>query len=173
MTEDRYKKIMGVLSSRRIYGTVICWADRIITAAVFLTYVAGLIYALFYYRAYLFPMIAVPGVSFVLVSIFRSFYDAIRPYEAYATAPILKKDTSGKSFPSRHIFSIFVIGTTYAVIAHHAGSEIGVTISVILFVLGAIQAALRVMGGVHFIRDVAAGAIVGVLCGLITASWIG
>ena len=54
----------------------------------------------------------VPAVSFLLVSAFRKHYNAKRPYELYGFVPLIKKETKGKSFPSRHVFSIFVIGSS-------------------------------------------------------------
>ena len=52
----------------------------------------------------------VPGISFGAVSLFRWAFRAPRPYEVFETTPVIKKNTKGKSFPSRHVFSIFVIG---------------------------------------------------------------
>ena len=45
--------------------------------------------------------------------------------------------------------------------------QIDVMIGAIMLVLGAILAAIRVIGGVHFIRDVAAGAVLGILGGIV------
>ena len=55
------------------------------------------------------------GVPFILVSVFRRVLNAPRPYELLPfynnEAPKKKK---GRSMPSRHVFSAFVIGTTLA-----------------------------------------------------------
>lgn len=53
--------------------------------------------------------ILVPAVLFIGLSVFRRLYNAPRPYEALAIDPLIHKDTQGKSFPSRHIFSVFMI----------------------------------------------------------------
>ncbi len=157
MTEARYKNLMEFLSSRRIYVTAINLSDRIITAIVALSYFFGIIYAFATKSDRLIPMIVVPAISFVFVSLFRSFYDALRPYEVYSTLPVLKKDKAGKSLPSRHIFSIFVIAMALMGVLRPLG--------IFVIVLGFIQAFIRVIGGVHFIRDVIVGALVGLLCG--------
>ena len=167
MTEERYKNLMAALSSRRIYVAAINNTDRAITVIIALGYVLAVVYTFFMTPAQLIPLVAVPGISFVLLSLFRRYYDAARPYEVYAIPPVLKKDTLGKSFPSRHIFSIFVIGTTFLRLAQNASHTPGIVIAAVILFMGIIQAILRVVGGVHFIRDVIAGALIGVAAGLI------
>lgn len=94
------------------------------------------------------------GISFVGLSIFRRILNCPRPYEVYGMPPLLHKETRGNSFPSRHIFSICVIGTSMLYILRPLG--------MFLLTLGAILATVRVVSGVHFIRDVAAGAAIGI-----------
>ena len=106
------------------------------------------------------PAVLVPGISFVLLSIFRSKINAPRPYEMPgAEPPIIKKDAPGKSFPSRHIFSIFVIAVTVFWVWPAGGILVGIA--------GAVLAWCRVAGGVHFPRDVIAGALIGIGCGVL------
>ena len=106
------------------------------------------------------PAVMVPGISFVLVSIVRSKINAPRPYEMPgAKPPLIKKDAPGNSFPSRHIFSIFVIAVTFFWVWHIPGILIGIA--------GAVLSWVRVAGGVHFPRDVIAGALIGIGCGVL------
>ncbi|WP_294464750.1 phosphatase PAP2 family protein [uncultured Anaerofustis sp.] len=98
-------------------------------------------------------------IPFILLSVFRKVFDAKRPYEIFDIKPILNKDTKGKSFPSRHVFSAFVIGTS--------GLFISVTYGVIIIILGILLSVIRVMGVVHFIKDVTVGALLGIVCALI------
>lgn len=99
-----------------------------------------------------FRSLLVPAVSFAALN-FR------RPYEVLDIDPIIHKDTKGKSMPSRHVFSIFVIAMTFLWIVPWLG--------VVLLALGAALACVRVIGGVHFPRDVLVGAAVGILAGVI------
>lgn len=94
------------------------------------------------------------GVSFVVLSVFRHLLNWPRPYEVYGMPPLIDKDTRGNSFPSRHVFSICVIGTSMLYILPPLG--------VMLLLFAVILAAARVLSGVHFVRDVAAGAAIGV-----------
>lgn len=108
--------------------------------------------------------ILVPGLSFIAVSLFRKKKSAPRPYEVYGFSPAIKKDTVGKSFPSRHVFSIFIIATVYL--------SANVTIAILLYIIGLILAIIRVVGGVHFIKDVVAGALVGIFCGILAVCMV-
>lgn len=104
----------------------------------------------------------VPAVSFAAVSVFRHLYNAPRPYELLDIRPLIHKDKRGRSFPSRHVFSVFVIAMTFLWLCPPAG--------VCFLAVGVLLAACRVIGGVHFPRDVIAGAALGVLAGL--AYWL-
>lgn len=99
------------------------------------------------------------GVSFVVLSVFRRILNWPRPYEVYELPPLIDKDTRGNSFPSRHIFSICVIATSMLYILPPLG--------VVLLGMAAVLAAARVLSGVHFVRDVAAGAILGIFSAVV------
>ena len=88
-----------------------------------------------------------------------------RPYEIYGTEPIIGREKTGDSFPSRHIFSAFIIATTMGYVNIYLGIAIGI--------IGFAVAILRVVGGVHFISDVAAGMIIGIVSAMIGVSIIG
>ena len=138
--------------------------NSVLTKAVYALYPLLLIYLAVYHltdkEPGFVPALLVPGISFVLVSIFRNWYDAPRPYEIPgAKPPLIKKDAPGKSFPSRHIFSIFVIAVTFFWVWPMPGILIGIA--------GVLLAWSRVAGGVHFPRDVIAGALIGVFSGVI------
>ena len=138
--------------------------NSVLTKAVYILYPLLLIYLAVYHltdkEPGFVPALLVPGISFVLLSIFRDRIDAPRPYEIPgAKPPVIKKDAPGKSFPSRHIFSIFVIAATFFWVWPASGILIGIA--------GVILAWVRVAGGVHFPRDVIAGALIGIGCGIL------
>ena len=101
--------------------------------------------------------VVVCGVGFILVSIFRHFYNAERPYQIYDIKPLINKRSKGKSMPSRHCFSASVIAVSISVI--------NLPLGIIIGVLALFMATLRVVFGVHFIKDVLVGLLLGVLIG--------
>lgn len=105
--------------------------------------------------------LAVPLVSFILLSVLRKAIDAKRPYEVFRLDPIIPKKTKGKSFPSRHVFSIFVIGMTFLAVLKSP------VFGIVILIMGVFLAIIRVVSGVHFPRDVIAGMILGILSGVI------
>ncbi len=99
------------------------------------------------------------GVPFVILSAARHKLDLPRPFEVYGLEPLLPRESRGRSFPSRHVFSICVIGTCFCYLTPWLG--------IALLALGALLAVLRVISGVHFPRDVLVGAAFGILSGFI------
>ena len=99
------------------------------------------------------------ALPFFAVSAVRMLIDAPRPYELYDFYENKPKEKAGRSFPSRHVYSAFVIATLAFVYS--------IPLGVGLLLIGAALAAARVFLGIHFIRDVVCGALVGVASGLI------
>ena len=69
--------------------------------------------------------------------------------------PLLDRDSPGQSMPSRHVFS----ATSISMACLHASLSVGV----ILLVLSVLLGLVRVLGGVHYPKDV----LVGYACGLV------
>ena len=105
----------------------------------------------------LIKLLAVTGAPFVLVSLMRRFINAPRPYELLEFYKRKPKGKAGKSFPSRHVFSVFIIATVLI--------PTDPLLSAALFAAGALLAFLRVALGIHFVRDVVAGALIGAATG--------
>ena len=99
--------------------------------------------------------ILVPALGFVLLTLVRKWINQLRPYETWEIVPLLDKDSSGNSMPSRHVFSATIISMACL----HANLPVGL----ILLLLSALLGLVRVLGGVHYPKDV----LVGYACGLI------
>ena len=104
-------------------------------------------------------LLLITGVPFVAVSLLRRLLDLPRPYEIYTFYDTPPKERQGRSFPSRHVFSISLIGTV-AVGAYPA-------VGAVLLILTLILAISRVLLGIHFLRDVIAGGLIGIFSGVI------
>ena len=96
----------------------------------------------------------IPASGFVILSLLRKKINAPRPYEEWGIKPLLDRDSPGQSMPSRHVFSATIISMACL----HASLSVGV----ISLVLSALLGLVRVLGGVHFPKDV----VVGYICGL-------
>ena len=101
----------------------------------------------------------VPASGFVILSLFRKKINAPRPYEVWEIVPLLDRDSPGQSMPSRHVFSATIISMACL----HASLSVGV----ILLILSAILGLVRVLGGVHYPKDVVVGYIYGLVWGVI------
>ena len=97
----------------------------------------------------------IPALGFVILSFLRKKINAPRPYEEWDIKPLLDRDSPGQSMPSRHVFSATIISMACL----HASLSVGV----ILLVLSAFLGLVRVLGGVHYPKDV----VVGYICGLV------
>ena len=101
----------------------------------------------------------VPASGFVILSLLRKKLNAPRPYEVWEIVPLLDRDSPGQSMPSRHVFSATIISMTCL----HASLSVGV----ILLVLSALLGLVRVLGGVHFPKDVVFGYICALVWGVL------
>ena len=97
----------------------------------------------------------IPASGFVILSFLRKKINAPRPYEEWTIKPLLDRDSPGQSMPSRHVFSATIISMACL----HASLSVGV----ILLVFSALLGLVRVLGRVHFPKDV----VIGYICGLV------
>lgn len=104
-------------------------------------------------------VLVILAVPFVVVSLVRKLIGAPRPYELYSFYEAPPKSKSGAAFPSRHAFSVFAIGTALCFIYPIIGAT--------LLALGLFLCTARVLLGIHFVRDVTAGAVIGILSSVI------
>lgn len=138
---------------------VLLWMNKILTVLCYILFPLLLLLEWMNQRELLFRTFFTAGISFVLVSVFRKLYNKPRPYEALCIVPLIKKDKKGQSFPSRHVFSVFVIAVCWVCYFPPVG--------IALLPAGVIMAWIRVIGGVHYPVDVMAGALLGLISGVI------
>ncbi len=97
----------------------------------------------------------IPATGFVILSLLRKKINAPRPYEEWDIKPLLDRDSPGQSMPSRHVFSATIISMACL----HASLPIGL----VCLNFSALLGLVRVLGGVHYPKDV----LVGYACGLV------
>lgn len=112
-----------------VYGLVFCWlfAKQVSLEKIW-------------------PFIWIPASGFVLFSLFRHWIDVPRPYENWNIQPLLEKHSSGHSFPSRHVFSATMISMCLC--------QLSLPLGLASMLLSLLLALVRVMGGVHYPKDV-------------------
>ena len=156
----QYKKWMHFFVMHPKYVSAINFTNKILTFAAFILYpvlIGGMVLQMDK-RAN--ALLFVPAFSFVAVSIIRKLFHKPRPYEIYDFQPVIPREKNGDSFPSRHVFSMFLIATLWF--------GIWKPIGIFLLLSGTILAFIRVIGGVHFPKDVLWGGIIGIFCGALT-----
>ena len=159
MKKSTYISMTDRINSSRILKHAVVSLYVVLTKVVYIIYPVFIVALFVMGTPGLLRAVLVPGVSFVLLSLFRKIYNSPRPYEVFDFSPVIDKKTKGKSMPSRHVFSMFVIAVTMYCFYKVPGLVIGAA--------GIVMAVVRVVGGVHFPKDVIAGAVIGIMSGVI------
>lgn len=143
------KKLKSVLNAVSDFSVPVFLGAFV--ALSFLSYMMGLV---FFLKTLIFS-----AVAFILVTLVRRFIRAKRPYELYSFYKEKPRGKKGDSFPSRHVFSAFLIATLFY--------SFSLLASILLLVAGVLLALSRVLLGIHFPRDVIAGGAIGIISGII------
>ena len=151
--------LIRVKSSRRTVTSlkIISLLSSVVCAAVFCVQLLLSVLSEQYLTAI--GVAASAAIGLFAVTVMRKIINAPRPYEIYDFYEQLPREKSGQSFPSRHAYSAFVIATL-AWLLHPIAS-------VSLLLIGVCLSVARVLLGIHFIRDVAVGAALGVISGVL------
>ena len=165
MTKENYIKMTQPFRENDGLAKGIHMANKLYTGVMYLAYPVLLVYLFFFgkFSSYFRfdKALLVPGISFVLLSLFRKFINRPRPYEKFQVPPVIKKDTKGHSFPSRHVFSATMIAITFLLMSPWSW------LGVIFLIVSIALAVVRVVSGVHYISDVVAGIIVAVVAAVL------
>lgn len=159
MTKESYEKCMNWVSQHLGVGTVRVLV-KLLTGITAVCYGSVLIGLLYQRDPWMIRMLVIPAFGFLAVTLLRKCIGARRPYQIYEYIPLLDKDSRDNSFPSRHVFSNMIISM--------AVLSVSVPLGIFLILCGLLLAVLRVVAGVHFPKDVFAGAVLALVLG-----WIG
>ncbi|MGT2911156.1 phosphatase PAP2 family protein [Streptococcus cameli] len=134
-------------------------ANSLITKAMYALYPALLVYLAWSQSGILWKYMVIPALFFGLVTAMRKIRNKPRPYETWQIEPFLKKEKKGQSMPSRHVFSATMIAMCFL--------SLHTSVGLFFLALSALLAVCRVLGGVHYPSDVAAGFSIAVVAGLL------
>ena len=155
--QEWYDQIAGNIENKRFLLSLLRAFNRFMTVIMPMIYLTLL--ATTYLQQGLGKQVGIylfiPASGFVILSFLRKKINAPRPYEEWTIKPLLDRDSPGQSMPSRHVFSATIISMACL----HAS----LTMGMICLTLSALLGLVRVLGGVHFPKDV----LVGYICALV------
>ena len=171
MTPERYQTLLRWLDARPGLKKAVIALNRWLPAIPFVSYPVLLVLlnvqwfrlmragspAALDFMQQIAQAILVPAIVFLGGSLLRAKLNFPRPYEQAGFTPLVEKDTRGKSFPSRHALSAAVLAAVWLYFYPAAG--------VCMILVALLICVLRVVAGVHYIWDVAAGALLGFALG--------
>lgn len=159
MKREFYRSLHETVMGREWLRKLVVLGVKLLPGIVYLAYPLMVLYFFAAQRQWLLRGILVPAAGFLLVTELRSVINAPRPYEALGIPPVTPKDTKGKSFPSRHAACGAVIAGTALFTVPVIGGP--------LLVISLLIAVSRVLAGVHFVKDVTAGWLLGMAVALV------
>ena len=155
--QEWYNHIAGKIKNNPLFLSLLRTFNRFMTVVMPIVYLTLL--ATIYLQQGLGKQVGIylfiPASGFVILSLLRKKINAPRPYEVWEIVPLLDRDSPGQSMPSRHVFSASIISMACL----HAS----LTMGMICLTLSALLGLVRVLGGVHFPKDV----LVGYICALV------
>ena len=166
MTAEGYAQLSAWWRARPRALAALRACNTALTALGWLAYPLLLVLSALLQPGLLLRFVLVPGLGFALCTLLRCAIDEPRPYEQLAIDALIPKQTKGKSFPSRHVFSMTIIALSWLSWVPAAGA--------VLLAACVFMGYARVVGGVHFAHDVVGGAALAVLVaavGYLLVAW--
>ena len=159
--QEWYNHIAGKIENKPIFLRLLRTFNRFMTVVMPIVYLTLLVTTYFQegFGKQVLIYVFISATGFVILSLLRKKINAPRPYEEWDIKPLLDRDSPGQSMPSRHVFSASIISMACL----HASLSVGL----ILLILSAILGLVRVLGGVHYPKDVVVGYIYGLVWGVI------
>ena len=155
--QEWYNHIAGKIENKPFLLRLLRTFNRFMTVVMPIVYLTLLVTTYFQegFGKQVLIYVFISATGFVILSLLRKKINAPRPYEEWDIKPLLDRDSPGQSMPSRHVFSASIISMACL----HASLSVGV----ILLILSVFLGLVRVLGGVHYPKDV----VVGYICGLV------
>jgi PAP2 superfamily protein len=162
-----YERVRPFFVSYPCYLSLLKWVNRLVTLLMPLLYVYVLwsVYLENSKRWEVLAYLLVPASGFILLSVIRKAINWPRPYEIGMLPPLLDREGKGSSMPSRHVFSAAII----SIVAW----GVNPILSILGLSLALLLAGVRVLAGLHFVRDVVVGFVVALLWGIVSFSLLG
>lgn len=159
--QEWYDHIAGKIENKPIFMRLLRAFNRFMTVVIPIVYLTLLVitYLQEGLGKQVLMYVFIPASGFVILSFLRKKINAPRPYEEWDIKPLLDRDSPGQSMPSRHVFSATIISM--------ACLHTSLTMGMICLILSAFLGLVRVLGGVHYPKDVAVGYICALVWGVL------
>ena len=154
-----YERVRPFFVTHPYYLSLLKWTNRLVTLLMPLLYfyVLWAVYLKATKTWIVLAYLLVPAIGFIVLSVIRKRMNWPRPYELGTFPPLLNREGKGRSMPSRHVFSAAIISTV-AWGVNPLLSFLGLSLALLL-------AGVRVLAGLHFVRDVVVGFLSAILWG--------
>lgn len=154
-----YERVRPFFVTHPYYLSLLKWTNRLVTLLMPLLYfyVLWAVYLKATKTWIVLAYLLVPAIGFIVLSVIRKRMNWPRPYELGTFPPLLNREGKGSSMPSRHVFSAAIISTV-AWGVNPLLSFLGLSLALLL-------AGVRVLAGLHFVRDVVVGFLSAILWG--------
>lgn len=153
MTKDRFLILCRWFQQHPKSHAALIWCEKLSVSLFYVSYFLLLALILLRQDASLGRALLVPAAVFLSGSLLRAKWNRPRPYEVWQIPPLIPKKTKGHGFPSRHTLSAAVITCAWFWYLPVMGQ--------ILLPFLLLVGLVRIMAGVHFVKDVLAGLIFG------------
>ena len=161
MSNQFYINLNRSICSDKTKRQLVMILNELVTYPIALIYFICLIILIIQHEhRQLFLAVLTPVAGFVIARFMRVIFRHPRPYQELRIRPLDRERKKSAAFPSCHVVSAFVIGTTLLALSFKFAG-------ILVLILGVVLAVLRVMSGGHRIKDVVSGALIGSLCGFV------
>lgn len=159
MNRNKYEIITSFFKNNKAANTALKIIYKYLPMLIFILYPIGIVWVFFKQSEIFLQFVLIPLGVFLMVTALRKLINEQRPYEKYGIEPVFAKNTKGKSMPSRHTASAFIISMVMLRINPYLG--IGFLAVSFIIMLS------RVLAGVHYIRDVIVGMAISIVIGYV------
>lgn len=157
MNRERYERAVTFFKTNKKAHLALSIIYKVLPYFMLVSYPVLLLYAFHYDRGNLLELCTFPFAMLFFTTILRRVVNETRPYEKYGIESVFGKKTQGKSMPSRHTASAFIIAMAFL--------YVNVPLGIAAMVIALLIEASRIMAGAHYVHDVVAGTAISVLAG--------
>ena len=145
-----YMNLNRYMKTHAHYRKALLFLVHYSTYPFYVMYPLLLIYLFMTHNHFLIEATIKPLIVFATVTLFRKVIDRPRPYDTYPIEPI-EPHKKGKSFPSRHSASAFIIAFMFC--------QLNVYLGILTIVFACFVALSRLLGNLHYLSDIIAAIV--------------